>query len=445
LRRARAAAADDDWPDALDAFEAAAAIVDDADPGVLGELAWARYQARRWCEHTQDMSSIENEYDARDEDDDEDASEVSPVYTLCRTRADLTLAQTGLDDALILEMSDPRRAMLLYNAGRVEAALGDPDAAAEDLRQSLCLREHPSVREAYEDELWSAGDEASSADLDEARRFYRQSLAIQANSERSRTLEAIEQQRHERFELVEVPADDRTTYPSLRELCRALLDDFVTEPLEPGEDVDACELSAWQDMAREGEPAWSVAHLHLVSPEMDDGSVGEHYLVGRTTAGISVLFDLGPEHGDSRRYSAYVDHVSIVPTPELPLVSFQVSWVSGTAGAVGCNWSESAAAELALCGWDGHAPRCFATASLGPVPFENEPTMPTIQESRGDCESTADLASPPLLPEEYALGFDVSVGPQEIVARRDDGALTCLPLRETLCALDSRPSVGCSD
>lgn len=436
LRRARAAQSEERWPEALDAFEAAVSMLAEAgqsDAGVLGELAWARYQARRWCERsTQNRDAL-----GAEPPDGEDGH--SEAEELCRSRVDLDETRHLLGEALALEMSDVRRAMLLYNLGRVEAASGDPVAAAEHLRQSLCLREHANVREAYAAQLWTAGEQASHDDLDESIRLYRRSLAVQPNADRRRTLARIEAARRGRFELVSL-SPDGALYPQVAAFCHALLAGNGDEPL--ADEESRCEVSAWQDMHRAGEPPWSVGVLHFVSPEPE--TAGAYYLIARTEAGVSVLLELGQEHEDSRTENLYVDQIVVTPRPELPLVSFQVRWVSGTAYADGCHWNALASSRLALCGWDEGSPRCFATAHVANVPFESGGLLSTVQESLGRCESDFDRLREGAPADAYRPSFNVSVEANEIVIDALPGAERyCLPLREALCALE-RPPSGCS-
>ncbi len=442
LRRARAAQSAGEWPAALDGFEAAVALLEDAgasDPGVLGELGWARYRARRWCQDTQDLQELEYQATAADD-------EAPPVAILCLERVSLDETQRILDQALLLEMSDARRAMLLYNLAHVLAAQGDSATAADSLRESLCLREHPSVRAAYAEQLWNDADQATRGDLDLARQLYRQSLVVLPDPDRARHLAALEEARSSGFQLVAAGNQRPTVYPHLGELCRALLSEILSDPLDEDEEVDACEVSEWTPVGREGEPPWSVASMRLISPELNDGVFGAHFLLARAPAGVSVLIELGYEHGDSRTENSYVDQITIEPTPELPWVAFSTSWVSGTAYADGCNWGEEASRRVSLCGWDAGAARCFATGVLGPVEYTSDTMLATIQESLGNCEEPTDLLLSPLGVSAFAPTFGLSLERHEIVADREsDGSLTCLPLRETLCGLETRPSVGCPE
>lgn len=445
LRRGREAQSAGDWPRALDEFEAAVDILlsnglDDA--GVQGEAAWAIYLARQWCENTQDLEDLRYQ--------DTSGGEPSPVATLCLERVDLAVAFERLEQALSLDMGAERRAILLYNAGRVAAEVGRPDEGAELLRQSLCLRPNETVRDHYARLLWEAGDSVSMGSPTQARMLYRQSLQVRPSPEHASTLADIEQARVMGFALEPTSLGEAVVYPNLDELCRARLADLLSEPLLPEDELEGCDVDGWQAMQREGEPAWSVGELRLASPEHYDGFTNSVYIVARFSAGVMVLVELGDEHGDSRTGNAYVGNVSVDAVPEPARASLAVTWVAGEAFADGCDWESEATARLALCGWEGRRPRCFAQASLGPASYESDSMLGTIQESLGRCDYDNAVPSP-RRPAEYAPRYAVEVGAHELVVTREasvdddeaQGGVACFPLNETLCALGSRPVTGC--
>ncbi|MCA9534029.1 MAG: hypothetical protein KC593_10125, partial [Myxococcales bacterium] len=159
------------------------------------------------------------------------------------------------EHALTLEMGAERRAMLLYNAGRVAAAVGRPDEGAERLRQSLCLRPNDTVRDHYARLLWEAGDSVSMDSPTQARMLYRQSLLVRPSPERANTLAEIERARVTGFALEPTSREEAVVYANLDELCRARLADLLSEPLLPEDELEGCEVDGWQAMQREGRAA----------------------------------------------------------------------------------------------------------------------------------------------------------------------------------------------
>lgn len=439
LRRARAAQRSEDWPTALDEFEAAlelATVAGEEDPGVLSELAWARFLARGWCERTQDLEDLRYESEATGE-------ESSPVAVLCLSRVALGETREMLLRAQTADTSRERRATRLYNLGRVTAALGQPIAAAEYLRQSLCLRDNRTVREHYAAELWRAGDSESGVDPDQARRYYRQSLVVLADEARAGVLADIEAARAAGFELRAVERVEPVIYPNMADLCEALLADVSGAPRGDDEVVPDCAVESWERVEGPSEPAWSAGVLRLDSAESYDGFTAGYYLLARIPAGVLVLLELGRERGDSRMENAYVAMHALSPVVGGPRSLLHVGWDAGEAYADGCDWETTAFAHLSLCGWDGRRPRCFARAVLGPVDYESDTMLGTVQESLGQCDYDT-LVSPGRRPAAYGKRFEVEVSGHELVlSDPETGETTCLPLRESLCALESRPAVGC--
>jgi tetratricopeptide (TPR) repeat protein len=451
LRRARAAQAANEWTTALELFADALAVFEShgvQDPGVLGEAAWAHHQASSWCADTQDLHDLRYELEAAGSDD-----ELPSVAVLCLERVALTQAVAWLETALTLPMSRERRAMLLYNYGRIAGTLGDSEGALTHLRASLCLRPNATAREHYAHQLWAAGDATSADDPDAARGLYRQSLVVLPDADRARTLAAIEHARREPFALQPGPDADPTVYPNLRELCLALLAPTLSEPLTPEDDIDieGCEVPDWEPIERPRQPSWSVGVLALTSPEVYDGYVGASFVVAHVPGGYMSLLSLGEEHGDSRTDNAYVGSVNINVIPDADVVSLFISWEAGQGSANGCDWDTEAAERMALCGWEGRRPRCFAQAPLGPVPFSSETMLGTIQEALGRCEE-ADWQPTPRAVADYRRRYFVSAEAQELSvslildAAADPDAeqgVMCLPLLPSVCALSTRPAVGC--
>ena len=94
-----------------------------------------------------------------------------------------------------------------------------------------------------------------------------------------------------------------------------------------------------------------------------------------------------------------------------------------------------------MCGLVEGAPRCFATADLGPAEYTSDSMLPTIQESLGNCDEGS-YEPPPRRPSDFRASFQLEVTEQEIVATRgSDDAMLCLPLRETLSPL-RQPAAG---
>ena len=123
---------------------------------------------------------------------------------------------------------------------------------------------------------------------------------------------------------------------------------------------------------------------------------------------------------------------------EAPLV---VTWDEGESEAYDCNWQGRASRQFSVCALLDETPRCFAGADLGPTEYVSDSFLPTVQESLGNCDD-ADYAEPIQPdPSEFRPRYDVQVTAQELVATRaEDGAMLCLPLRETLSPL--RPSAA---
>jgi tetratricopeptide (TPR) repeat protein len=441
LGEARAAALASNWPEAIAKLEAAVVIVVD-EPDVLAELGWARFRAREWCMATQDSEALEAERDSPS-----DGGEPSAIAVLCTGQVSLHQALEELELAANAAPSLELRATWEHQRAQVSAALGEEGDAAQAARRSLCARENPEVREMLAAQLWNTANRLGPAAPEESIGLYRQALMLAPSPEREefvRDVLAVLGQPIS-FEAAP-PVQPQAFFPSVEALCQALVLRDMTEPVDPSElPEDLCEVSDWDEVGltrgEEVDVQFHAAVLTVQSPELYDGPVQTNYLVARSSRGVNVLLYLGQDHGDSRRHNAFVGSVATsynVDNPNAPLV---VTWDEGEAEAYDCDWQSRASTTWAACALVDGAPRCYAVADLGPAEFTSDSMLPTIQESLGNCDEGS-YQPPQHQPSDFRPLFSLEVTAQELAATRvSDGAMLCLPLRETLSPL-RQPAAG---
>ncbi|MEM9074416.1 MAG: hypothetical protein AAGE52_38335 [Myxococcota bacterium] len=401
LAAARSAQREHRYLEAVSSFHTARAVAPE-DAGVLAELGWAQVLAERWCEE---------EFDA-DNYDDED-----PTQVACADLGVLTGVET-LQRAAERARDPGRRGAIHYNLARAVEARED---VREHLRISLCLRpDNDTVRRAFAARLWSAGLSIWD-DRPEALRLMRAATLFDA--ERRATLDELRQRYERPFALEAIPSDPEDVYPTVEALCRARL----------GEDQPSlCEVGEWFE-----DEGWALGSLALPDTELESGRL--HLLLARTARGVQVVAELGNEISGDRLSHAYVEEPDIGFLDVGGVLLADVSWQRGQADANGCDWALNAWMEMLVCANDDAGPRCFASGNLGPVPYSSGDLLPTVDDSLGRCEH-ARVDDEPFDP---APSFNVSLGEDEIVIEREhDGAMWCLPSRETLCGFPGAPS-GC--
>lgn len=441
LAEGRAAVAASNWPEAVAKLEAALAIAD-GEPDVLAELGWARFRAGQWCAATQDVDALEAERETPS-----DGGAPSPVVVLCTRQVSPHQAVEELELAAGAAPSVELRATWEHQRAQVSAALGEEADAWEAARRSLCAREDAVVREDAAAMLWRGANRVGANAPDEAVGLYRQAFLLAPTAEREEFVRDLLAVLRQRFSLDEAPpVQPQQFFPSVEALCQALVLRDMTEPVDPSElPEDLCEVSDWEEVAlargEQVEVQFRTAVLRVTNPEMYDGPLQTSYLVARSSRGVNVLLYLGQDHGDSRRHNAFVGSVTTsndADNSEAPLV---VRWVAGEAEAYDCDFVSRASTTVAMCGLVEGAPRCFATADLGPAEYTSDSMLPTIQESLGNCDEGG-YEPPPRQPSDFRANFDLEVTAQELAATRaSDGAMLCLPLREALSPL-RQPAAG---
>ncbi len=404
LRVARRAQREERFLEAVAAFEAALRVAPN-DPGVLGELGWARHAASSWCDEN---LPDENDYDAFQDEDG--PPQVDPLVASCEPMNDPAAADE-LARALATASEPARRGALHYNMGRI-LERSDPEQAGDHYRVSLCLRPNDTVRSAFARSLsrsareeWAALDGESALQLMHAAALF--DPEMQADAQAAETLWRAE------WALQPVAPSMDSTSTSLEELCAQLSE-------------EECELvSEWTEGDR-----WALAELRYVQDTSMDRT---RALVARTPRGLEIFAELGTDSGDNRHYNSYVANVQIEPSESGPIPFMLVTWDLGQASAAGCGWESSASTEVLVCSRDTG---CFARGTLGPIAFESDSMLPTVQESLGSCDDTpSELLGAPSAPT-----FNVSFDEREIVVERAwDATMRCLPLVETLCALPTAP------
>ena len=441
LAEGRAAVLASNWPEAVAKLEAALAIAD-GEPDVLAELGWARFRAGQWCAATQDSEALDAERESPS-----DGGAPSPVAVLCTRQVSPHQAVEELELAAGAAPSVELRATWEHQRAQVSAALGEEADAWEAARRSLCAREDAVVREDAAAMLWRTANHVGASAPADAVGLYRQAFLLAPTAEREEFVRDLLAVLRQRFSLdTAPPVQPQQFFPSVEALCQALVLRDMTEPVDPSElPEDLCEVSDWDDVGlargEEVDVLFRAARLTVRNPELYDGFVQTNYLVARSPRGVNVLLYLGQDHGDSRVHNAFVGSVASsynYDNPDAPLV---VTWDSGEAEAYDCDFVSRASTTAAVCGLVEGAPRCFATADLGPAEYTSDSMLPTIQESLGNCDEGS-YEPPPRRPSDFRASFQLEVTEQEIVATRgSDDAMLCLPLRETLSPL-RQPAAG---
>lgn len=436
LAEGLAAATANHWPEAIAKLEAAALLTNA--PDVLAEVGRARFLANRWCDQTQDPMDL----DSGDPD-----AELSPVAELCTRRASLHQAASELSAAVEAAPSRELLALWELHHAEVALALGETGEALQSARVSVCMHDEPAARELFGSLLWREANRVGLSDPADALRLYRESLAVAPNPERQMHADAVAAAFEGVFQLEAAsPVSPRESYTDMDALCTGLVLANMNEPVEPEElPEDLCEAGEWVEVSvargDDFEVQFHVTTLTVGNPEMYDGRVATVYLVARTRRGVNVLLQLGTEHGDSRMHSSFAGSIDIANLSDIPDAPLVVTWDAGEAEAYGCNWHARASTQLALCALLEGTPRCFAGADLGPTEFTSDSMLPTVQESLGNCDDADYAESVQPDPSEFRSRYSVEVTAQELVATRPDGAMVCLPLRETLSPL-RQPAAG---
>lgn len=440
LAEARAAVTAANWPVAVAGLEALLQLVVD-EPDVLAELGWTRFRAHQWCVDTQDIQQLEYQLDSVGEDEAPD-----PVALLCTRQASLHQAVEELEAGVNAAPSLELRATWEYQRAYVSDALGQQEDAMLAVRRSLCAHDDQAARELLSGLLWSDATRAGPSAPADAVRLYREAILVAPTPEKQAYLDAVLAAMNGGFAIeAPPPLAHHEFHPDIDALCRSLVLSEMSEPVNPAElPDDLCETGDWEEVALargdDFEVQFRVAVLTVRNPELYDGFQATFYLVARSARGLNVLLFLGLEHGDSRMHNAFVGSVSTNIRFDLPEAPLVVSWDAGEAEAFDCDWQSTASTQTALCALVAGEPRCFAWADLGPTEFTSDSMLPTIQESLGNCE---DWSYTPQQhdPSAFRPNFDLTITDQELVATRSDGALVCLPLRETLSPL-RQPAAG---
>jgi hypothetical protein len=366
---------------------------------------------------------------------------------LCTQQTSLHQALEELEVASNAAPSVEQRAAWEHQRAQVSVALGEADDALEAERRSLCARDDAAVREALAGLLTGLAHRAGPNAPDEAIRLYREAHALAPTPEREAFVRDVLAMRGQRFTLEAAPAvEPPGFFPTVDALCQALVLRDLSEPVDPSElPDDLCEVSDWDDVGlargEAQEVLFRVALLSVRNLELYDGPVQANYLVARSSRGVNVLLYLGQDHGDSRTHNAFVGSVATSFLSDLPDAPLVVAWDAGEAEAYDCDWQSRASTTAAVCALLDGTPRCFAVADLGPAEYTSDSMLPTVQESLGNCEE-AGGEPPPREPRDFRPRFQLDVNAQELaVTREGDGAMLCLPLRETLSPL-RQPAAG---
>ncbi|MBK6580524.1 MAG: hypothetical protein IPG17_31075 [Sandaracinaceae bacterium] len=438
LREAREARLLESWPLALDRWEAVLEMAP-AEPDVLYELGESRYRAWEWCATTQDAPDLEMQLD-----DVRDGEERPPIAVLCVERATLDQAIDEVQVAVEVAPTIGQQAAWGQRLAELLVARGHDSAALEAARASLCAVEHPESREMVAALLWREGDRAGPSAPEEAVGLYRQAILVAPTPAREATLRLLLSQQRAVFSLSPTSAvTPEEFFPTTHALCQALVERHGGPSAPSAQREEPCEFGDWAPVGllrgEDTEAQFRVAQLRVMTPSDYDGYSGEYYLVARSPRGVNVLLHLGEEHGESRSHNAFVGipAIALIESADAPLV---VTWVSGEAEADECDWQPRASTTAAMCGLVEGAPRCFATADLGPAEYTSDSMLATMEQSLGNCEDW--VPEPNVSPGDFRPRFALNVTAQELAATREsDGAMLCLPLRETLSPL-RQPAAG---
>lgn len=433
LDAARSAATRHDWVAALNGFEAALERLP-GEPDLLAELGWARFHAATWCRQTQDVGLLQDQLEAPTGPD--------PVTVLCTRRVAIPRAQQELAAAVSAAPTVAQRALWQQWSAQVALGVGEEAEAFEAARRSLCALEDTAARQLVGDLLSRAGHRAGPDAPEEAITLYGQSMLVHPTPEKQDYVANISAEHGAGFSISAPPSPPEPPhfYPDIPSLCAALVGRQLTEPASPEEVSHApCETSDWEDVGiGRGERLdvpFTVAVMRAESPERYHGMSAAKYLVARSPRGLNVLLMLGREHGDDRQYHMSVGSIVTTPHRHSPDAPLSVSWEVGEAHADGCGWDTAATRHVTLCALVDGVPRCFAWANLGRAEFASDSLPPTADQALGRCDSVVQR------PRErrYATfrpRYDLTLTEQELVATRvRDGAMLCLPLRETLAPL----------
>jgi tetratricopeptide (TPR) repeat protein len=442
LGEARAAALASNWPEAIAKLEAAVVIVVD-EPDVLAELGWARFRAREWCMATQDSEALEAERDSPS-----DGGEPSAIAVLCTGQVSLHQALEELELAANAAPSLELRATWEHQRAQVSAALGEEGDAAQAARRSLCARENPEVREMLAAQLWNTANRLGPAAPEESIGLYRQALMLAPSPEREefvRDVLAVLGQPIS-FEAAP-PVQPQAFFPSVEALCQALVLRDMSEPVDPSElPEDLCEVSDWDEVGltrgEEVDVQFHAAVLTVQSPELYDGPVQTNYLVARSPRGVNVLLYLGEDHGESRSHNAFVGSPPspYIESADAPLV---VTWDVWGSGSLRVRLAVLAPAPPGqpCAGWWRERRAASPPPTSGPPSTPATRCCATMEQSLGKLRRL-ELPRAQRQPRRLPSSFALNVTAQELAATREsDGAMLCLPLRETLSPL-RQPAAG---
>jgi tetratricopeptide (TPR) repeat protein len=440
LREAREARLLESWPLALDRWEAVLEMAP-AEPDVLYELGESRYRAWEWCATTQDAPDLEMQLD-----DVRDGEERPPIAVLCVERATLDQAIDEVQVAVEVAPTIGQQAAWGQRLAELLVARGDDSAALEAARASLCAVEHPESREMVAALLWREGDRAGPSAPEEAVGLYRQAILVAPTPAREATLRVLLSQQRAVFSLSPTSAvTPEEFFPTTHAVCQALVERHGGPSAPSAQREEPCEFGDWAPVGllrgEDTEAQFRVAQLRVMTPSDYDGYSGEYYLVARSPRGVNVLLHLGEEHGESRSHNAFVG---------IPAIALIESARRAAGGHLGAGRGGSLRLRLAVLAPARRQP-CARwwreRRAASPPPTSGPPSTPatrmlaTIQESLGNCEDWVPepSTSAQRLPSNAST---LNVTAQELVATREsDGAMLCLPLRETLSPL-RQPAAG---